>query len=58
MVTSNFAVVPDAQWSRRLLRRPLRVCRQVHPNGLKIKHRKVLLDQTVLDPHGKISIIL
>jgi len=27
-------------------------------DGLKIKHRKVLLDQTVLDPHGKISIIL
>jgi p-cumate 2,3-dioxygenase subunit beta len=25
---------------------------------LRIKHRKVLLDQQVLDPHGKISIIL
>jgi p-cumate 2,3-dioxygenase beta subunit len=27
-------------------------------DGLRIKHRKVLLDQQVLDPHGKISIIL
>jgi p-cumate 2,3-dioxygenase subunit beta len=31
---------------------------KVTRGGLKIKHRKVLLDQTVLDPHGKISIIL
>lgn len=27
-------------------------------DGLKIKHRKAILDQEVLDPHGKISIIL
>ena len=26
--------------------------------GLKIRHRKAILDQEVLDPHGKISIIL
>jgi p-cumate 2,3-dioxygenase subunit beta len=26
--------------------------------GLKIRHRKAILDQDVLDPHGKISIIL
>ena len=26
--------------------------------GIKIRHRKVILDQEVLDPHGKISIIL
>lgn len=27
-------------------------------DGLKIRHRKAILDQEVLDPHGKISIIL
>lgn len=27
-------------------------------DGLKIRHRKAVLDQDVLDPHGKISIIL
>jgi p-cumate 2,3-dioxygenase subunit beta len=27
-------------------------------DGLKIRHRKAILDQDVLDPHGKISIIL
>jgi p-cumate 2,3-dioxygenase beta subunit len=28
------------------------------PDGLKIKHRKAILDQSVLDPQGKVSIIL
>ena len=28
------------------------------PDGLKIRHRKAVLDQETLDPHGKISIIL
>jgi 3-phenylpropionate/cinnamic acid dioxygenase small subunit len=28
------------------------------PDGLKIRHRKAVLDQATLDPHGKISIIL
>jgi p-cumate 2,3-dioxygenase subunit beta len=27
-------------------------------DGLQIRHRKAILDQDVLDPHGKISIIL
>jgi p-cumate 2,3-dioxygenase subunit beta len=27
-------------------------------DGLKIRHRKAVLDQATLDPHGKISIIL
>jgi p-cumate 2,3-dioxygenase beta subunit len=27
-------------------------------DGLKIRHRKAILDQDVLDPHGKVSIIL
>jgi p-cumate 2,3-dioxygenase subunit beta len=31
---------------------------EVSPDGLKIRHRKAILDQEVLDPHGKISIIL
>jgi p-cumate 2,3-dioxygenase beta subunit len=30
----------------------------VTPAGLRIKHRKAVLDQEALDPHGKISIIL
>jgi len=28
------------------------------PDGMKIRHRKAILDHDVLDPHGKISIIL
>jgi p-cumate 2,3-dioxygenase subunit beta len=31
---------------------------EVATDGLKIRHRKAFLDQEVLDPHGKISIIL
>jgi p-cumate 2,3-dioxygenase subunit beta len=31
---------------------------EVATDALKIRHRKAILDQEVLDPHGKISIIL